>query len=67
LASPDDLRRYRDLVTQPAITAGHRRDEHDGMGQREVPRACDDHRGVAPGLFRADDRIEINEPDIARS
>jgi len=59
------LRQYRDLVAQSAITAGNGRDEHHSMRQREMQRTRNDHCGTAPSLFRADHRVEINEPDIA--
>jgi hypothetical protein len=38
-------------MTQSAIPAGDRCDEHDGMRQCEVQRAGYDHRWPAPGLF----------------
>ena len=60
LSQPRRLRQYRDLMAQPAITAGNGRDEHHSMRQREVQRTRDDDCGKAPGLFRAGNRVEIN-------
>ena len=67
LAQAGRLRGDRNLVTQAPVPARDGYHEDDRVRQRQVQRARNDDDRPAASLFRSDDRIQVSQPDIART